>query len=455
MNTQESFSRNRVSGSVTRPAMPDTTKKIYASGTGNFNTVNEARLGGNRGQRSSCSDIVTPMFSIRSNAGEIINNPFTKVVDTYDFGGTGPIVKYIGSISPWPVGTIDLATHTTNQLHANARFVLDSGWDGWQIAIPPSIVDVDSLQRKAKTTALSLVDASVATSLVSIGQLKQTILSLISPLSAIRSYLSRWNVNSAGKLMRKSGDGFVLASANEYLAFYYGLIPLVNDVKNLMAVANATISANQKRATARGSATGTKTTIENVFGNRTSNINSYIDTRFTRIDTVVAKSGILYVPTVDTLQKSLGLRLSDVPFALFDLVPWSFLVDYFINLGSLIQALSPRVGVTYLACWDTVNYQMDWRSEVVTTGIIGNIFSHTRVGNEWSTRSLRATVRTPSTVYDHVGLVVSPGNWKSLMKVAAVAALVIQQLGKFGPAMRYLKTVKTPRPGGSRLTVNL
>jgi hypothetical protein len=417
--------------------------------SGNTMTTSyENRLGGYRGERSSCADVVTPSFKERSAAGEIINNPFTRVVDVYDWGGVGPVVDYIGSTNPWPVGTTDVFTHTTVQLHVNTAFLYYSSVDDEQIVIPPSIVDVEKLLVKAKTAALARVDASVATSLVSIGQAKQTILSIFNPLASIRKYLQRWNVNSAGKLMRKSGDGFVLASANEYLAFYYGLIPLVNDVKNIMSVANNELQT-QKRATARGSATGTKTTVNDVYGNRGLSGTSWFDLRYTRVDTVTVRSGILYIPTMETVSKQLGLRLSDAPFAILDLVPWSFLVDYFINLSSFVQALSPRVGVTYLSSWDTVEYFIDYRSETLGSGVGGTNFVHTRVGNEWSTRSIRAVVRTPSAVYDNVGLTISSGNWTSFTKIAAVLALTIQQLGKFGPAMRFLKTAKTVRPGAA------
>lgn len=435
-----SYKRYRHRGSVQRTPVAQATKVVFAVG-GTKSTQYEARLGGYRGARSSCADVVTPSFKEDSAAGKIINNPFTRIVDVYDWGGSGPVVNYIGPTSPWPVGTNDVFTHTTVQLHANAAFLHYSGVDDEQIIIPPSIVDVESLRTRAKTAALARVDASVATSLVSIGQAKQTILSIFNPLASIRKYLSRWNVNSAGKLMRKSGDGFVLAAANEYLAFYYGLIPLVNDIKNLMSVANNELQT-QKRATARGSATGTKTTVDNVYGNRGVSGSSWFDLRYSRVDTVTARSGILYVPTAETLPKQLGLRLSDVPFAILDLVPWSFLLDYFINLSNLVQALSPRVGVTYLSAWDTVEYFIDFRSETLGSGVGGTSFVHSRAGTEWSTRSIRAVVRTPSTVYDGVGLSFSSGNWSSFAKIAAVLALTIQQLSTFGPAMRFLKTAK-------------
>jgi hypothetical protein len=55
----------------------------------------------------------------------------------------------------------------------------------------------------------------------------------------------------------------------------------------------------------------------------------------------------------DANRRRMGLRLSDVPSALWELVPWSFVVDRFVSVGKWLDAITPKPNVRILGTWTT------------------------------------------------------------------------------------------------------
>lgn len=405
----------------------------FGSTAGTFVNDNSTVVnGGIRGVSRRVSDIVTPGFAEMRDNGHVLNNPFDSVSYRMDWGGVGPVVQWTAPLNPWPSGNYT-ATYPTSQLHTNSSFVLLPFEDafGYPYVPPLNYTGLESLRRAAKTEALSNVDQSIAQGLVGIVELKRTLLSLVNPLSSIQRYIDRWKLRPNGKNRKKltirEGDGLVPSLANQYLELYYGLMPTVRDIESyLEAYVHSEIQ--RVRQTARGQRFDTKETSSAWTGSRTVQNSSQYDAKYTCVEELCCRSGILYEPTPTTLNKVLGLRWGDVFPAAYEIMPWSFFLDYFSNLGTLIEALTPRQGVSYLAAWDTVIYKITWRSEVLDTWVKGS-FTHARVGTEWSERVLEARSRTPTGVYANIGLVAHTGVWESKAKVAAVLSLLLQQLG--------------------------
>jgi hypothetical protein len=76
--------------------------------------------------------------------------------------------------------------------------------------------------------------------------------------------------------------------------------------------------------------------------------------------------GIIYevkiMDAFDNLAKVAGSRLRDIPATLWEVVPYSFVVDWFFNVGDWIQAFTPAPGITPLRNWATVITQSDSES---------------------------------------------------------------------------------------------
>jgi hypothetical protein len=65
--------------------------------------------------------------------------------------------------------------------------------------------------------------------------------------------------------------------------------------------------------------------------------------------------------------RTLGLRVQDFPATLWELMPWSFVADWFVNVGSWLRVVSPIPGLNILGSWSTI---IDER----TTTYSGNVY---------------------------------------------------------------------------------
>jgi len=100
-----------------------------------------------------------------------------------------------------------------------------------------------------------------------------------------------------------------------------------------------------------------------------------IANRFTttvRVEGTV-RGGILLERQSSMLQK-MGFEWHNVPYAAWDLVPWSFIVDRFINIGHWLRALRPIHGTAFGGAWvvtrlsHTTTYKGDYPSAYFTSG---------------------------------------------------------------------------------------
>lgn len=131
----------------------------------------------------------------------------------------------------------------------------------------------------------------------------------------------------------------------------YAIRPLIYDTKGLIALAGK--HAYKHRQTFRGSASDSGTSAP-VTGTATwsKDVNCKVNFARTAQRTLSARAGVLTSVDVPAF---VTLAALDQPFeALWELVPFSFVVDWFLNVGKTIAAWSPNVGLRPLASWVTV-----------------------------------------------------------------------------------------------------
>lgn len=417
------FGRYREDGSVENVLV--TNQNFNCSGA----VTSSSQLSGHRtGSIRGCVDVVTPGYKKIVSSGGIVNNPFFKVKYTFDGGGTG--IGYRTNPCTDPNGNSGTDWNSSQRTYDTGFRFQESRANG-QLICPPTTVDAASLVRAAATKALAAVDTSPAEGLVTLAELGKTISMLRNPLSAINKFTERW---AKSKSMRRALQQTALhgprAIADQYLAYYYGMRPLVKDVEALLE-AYVNSGEQPKRRTARGYAEATKTTVT-TGGSTEASVSvgrSWSTNQYTRTDTVQVRYGILYVPSSQSFAKSFGLRFSDLPSAVLELTPWSFLVNYFANVKDVIGALSPRPGVEYLAAWCTVKTRIHMTAAVLASGVRGPSMTYmSRPGSEYASVIIEATERTPTNAYLDAGLAFKfdVQNWPA-MKQIAVLCLAIQQ----------------------------
>lgn len=142
-------------------------------------------------------------------------------------------------------------------------------------------------------------------------------------------------------------------------------------------------------------------------------------------ESVKVEAGLIFTPTELSLLDSLGLSLSAVPSALFELIPWSFTTGWVSNLSDFVNSLA-------------VSYSRDIRCswlKITTRGRIDRVaLGDTVTDPNWSV----SKAPSDSDFYTYEEVRRSPANladtsavvWHSPTNVPAIAAacLAIQQL---------------------------
>jgi len=71
---------------------------------------------------------------------------------------------------------------------------------------------------------------------------------------------------------------------------------------------------------------------------------------------VNVRAGILY--EYHRSPDTFGIGLSEVPVAGWEAIPFSFVADWFFNIGSYIEAITPISGVKRLGSWTTTRIEL-------------------------------------------------------------------------------------------------
>jgi hypothetical protein len=188
--------------------------------------------------------------------------------------------------------------------------------------------------------------------LVVLGELSKTLRSIRHPLTALHdgiyAYLARVKKRASKRVITVRQKRDIVA--NTWLEFQYGMIPTANDLDGLM---KDVAERNSYRAPVkRISGSGRAQKIIHIDGQIEDTVGTVHFIRRKHIK--VEEMNVRYVGEVGTsgdnrgitsfgnigISTSLGLTLRDFVPALWELIPYSFLVDYFTNIGNIIQARS-------------------------------------------------------------------------------------------------------------------
>jgi len=303
----------------------------------------------------TCDDVVTPEFKKRVAEGEIINNPFSKSRTERIFA---PRVANLVTSGSWRSGSYWMPWYQS-VIGAQTRAIPGAG--GYSLALCPTLdaVDYENLLELALTSAAAKINTSQALAAVSIAESKKTVVSLYAILKRVVALA--WNIGH-GNFRKLAKELSPKELSDRYMEFRYALRPLYYDFKNL-AEAIQRQSAIGERVSFRSgsnptSAKSTSATVSNSWTQPGSGI-IYKDDFMTYNTVAEAKVRAGFLTEITNISPFEKYGFDDVLESIWELVPLSFVVDWFVNVGNTIAAWTPEYSLNTLASWKVL--------EVVTT----------------------------------------------------------------------------------------
>lgn len=281
-------------------------------------------------ERSSMSesmdDVVTPGYHQLIAAGAIINNPCTYTVEDRSTVGTG---------------------HSHFYRDPNYEFYVDGAVSAWFaqdrgltfITLNTSIEDVEA---RCKLVALANVDSTPYAFGEDALELKETVRFLRNPTQSLYK-LSRSFKKFYKKRKADTGD-LVKAHADTWLQYQFAVSPLIRSVSDALEAYSLKEPRKVDRLTSRGFSESSdlvsdQVTLSNAIFNRKVE------------ESLEGHASILYVVSnpVDDWKYRLGFRVKDWPTTIWQVMPYSFMVDRLFDVTSfskgIINLADPNVSM--------------------------------------------------------------------------------------------------------------
>lgn len=206
---------------------------------------------------------------------------------------------------------------------------------------------------------------------VFLGELHKTLHMIRSPAKNLFKSIGETtaSLRKRGKLLPKHKRKEFLG--NTYLEASYGWAPLVSDIQNgAEALAEYHLKRRNNTVYVRGSSGVIETLLSDVTSNQSLQYGlSLLKFRRREVDTArveVKYYGKLLVSPANTLflnERFWGLDLSQFAPTAWELMPYSFLIDYFTNIGNIINAWSFQSSQLY---WVTKTVKRAYRTVVTS-----------------------------------------------------------------------------------------
>lgn len=336
--------------SLTTPKGTDTYWWTNTTGTAEHGlssaTPHASEWQGSLGQIiQTTQDMEVPGWKSRIERGEIINNPFITTKTDYTYSNPqGMSCRYSDSRS---TQRIWCATHNTyhdrvTDLVGNWQQAAGSYLETLSGGVDPAVMR-QSVIDQAVTSAHANIDVSEMLALATAAESRKTVESMTAiALRAYKVFRHVRKLNFAG--LRKELTPKELA--NRYMEARYAIRPMIYDAYGVAGVLEK--ERGYERRTFRGYADDSNHNEQTVVGTGAPVSDDWKKT----IDLVYsARAGVLCDVSISDITV---LGIDKLAETAWELVPWSFVADWFANTGDWIAAHSPDAGVTQRASWVTV-----------------------------------------------------------------------------------------------------
>jgi len=294
-------------------------------------------------------DNVTPMFKKRSARGEVILNDYlNRRVTPYE--EVVPFMNhfYDSEDAETHGGFQDTGTITTMRMN--------QGGPGYLTQEP----SYDLYGSEAVINASANTDEAKATLLVTLAEFRKTMGILHDSVAAVdrlqssfsdavrrRGFNPRWSAARKKRWRLKVGKQAVKAVSQAWLTYRYGVRPIVFDVRNLIEAAT---SKPNLRFTAIGKSYASSSYNESqvnttAFGSMDVQIDLARKVRDDYVCGIVCEIPNPFFGYVN------HWGIDDIASTVWELVPYSFVIDWFSGIGRLISSIDSKIGVIEKGRW--------------------------------------------------------------------------------------------------------
>ena len=401
-------------------------------------------------------DTVTPKFERRSQKGEIIISPMSKW-KTKGVTTLRPFTQYGLADTAGRRSRVEFSAFWGPIVHRPSNWA-DS--PAPEYAWKPVAAEIQRLEQLAITEAYAGVGQPDVSTLVSIGELPETLAFLWKPVKEMLSLTkrgSRWlksardrderfleqkrrfnnlppNKRKGKKPPKKPthppftvGKWKATDISSFWMAYRYELMPLIYEFQDWQKALRQALK-EPARETSRNKQSSSKevTTYDQLStsGVTKSQITEKISFK------VSSRAGVMYAPSVEW-QTRFGFTLDRVPAAAYELIPLSFVADWFWNGAAVYDALTAEFRAQrILGAWVSTTVEYTYTGSRVFVGYTGQGYTSSGTGGVYFTEDGTVKTRRQASLADiRVKLRVSL-NAKRIADGLALIHLFISGRGK-------------------------
>jgi hypothetical protein len=251
-------------------------------------------------------------------------------------------------------------------------------------------------------------------------------------LGMLGDYMHKARSISKAAFSRRAARDLTVETAGAYLMTRYGFQPLVKDIFTTLLALEEGLHKRLERTRAQETSKSLVTeNLSDVTDGATFNFTRKLTTSYDLV--VRAVSVDEYVLS---MMQRFGLGSKNLFTVPYELVKFSFVLDWFANVGDFIGALAPEIGLTHIGGCTSVHLDMGWTGVLSPTGLLPGKIGAVTVNQAPSvcvaTRSLKYASRDTGLPAPAIRIQ-SDFKFDKLLRAADAASLLVQQLSNFRP----------------------